>query len=148
MTQDYSSLRSEYSTPPNELGGPKIMRHSDASSNHIGYTMASDLDSMVYPVGHTNGIDPVNAEHIHNIPYSLPPHMPENIAPEAAPETQIISSRKKSMQEQVWGINKPRILLVEDDKMCARIGAKFLHLYECSVEVAVSCIILLLLSCH
>jgi osomolarity two-component system response regulator SKN7 len=138
MTHDYGHLRSDYSTPPNEHGGAQIVPHSDASSNHLGYTMASDLDSMVYPVGHTNGIDPVNAEHIHNIPYSLPPQMPENIVSETAPETQMFPGRKKSMQEQVWGINKPRILLVEDDKMCARIGSKFLQLYECGVEIAVS----------
>jgi osomolarity two-component system response regulator SKN7 len=138
MSHDIGYLRSDYSTPPNEHGSAQLIPHSDASSNHLTYAMASDLDSMVYPVGHTNGIDPVNAEHIHNIPYSLPPHMPANIVSEAAPETQMFAGRKTSMHEQVWGIIKPRVLLVEDDKMCARIGSKFLQLYECGVEIAVS----------
>ncbi len=46
--------------------------------------------------------------------------------------------RKKSNVESVWGLNKPRILLVEDDKVCARIGSKFLQNFECGVETAVS----------
>jgi len=37
----------------------------------------------------------------------------------------------------MWGRKKPCILLVEDDKTCARIGAKFLQQLECSVDVAV-----------
>lgn len=138
MTHDYGQLRSDYSTPPNEQGNAQIVPRSDASNNHLGYSIANDFDSMVYPVGQTNGIDPVNAEHIHNIPYSLPPQMPANIASEIEADTQMFAGRKRSMHEQVWGINKPRILLVEDDKMCARIGSKFLQLYECGVEIAVS----------
>jgi osomolarity two-component system response regulator SKN7 len=148
MTHGYNHLRSDYSTPPNEHGNAHVVPPSDASSNHLGYSVASDLDSMVYPVGHTNGIDPVNAEHIHNIPYSLPPQMPQNIVTETEAETQMFPGRKRSVHEQVWGINKPRILLVEDDKMCARIGSKFLQLYECGVEIAVSVQVVLSLQSH
>jgi len=94
---------------------------------------------MVYPVGHTNGIDPVNSEHIHNIPYALPTNdiLPTDAIPEMLPEGGAAAGRKKSV-ESVWGMTKPRILLVEDDKVCARIGSKFLQTFECGVETAVS----------
>jgi osomolarity two-component system response regulator SKN7 len=141
MTNDIGYLRNDYSTPPNEHGSAHLLPQSDASSNHLTYTIGSDLDSMVYPVGHTNGIDPVNAEHIHNIPYSLPPQMPENIVSETASETRKFAGRKKTDDDvhlQIWGINKPRVLLVEDDMLCARIGSKFLQNFECGVEIAVS----------
>jgi len=58
--------------------------------------------------------------------------------PEMLPEGSSASSRKKSTVESVWGMTKPRILLVEDDKVCARIGSKFLQAFECGVETAVS----------
>jgi hypothetical protein len=50
----------------------------------------------------------------------------------------VITEGKKSTVESVWGMTKPRILLVEDDKVCARIGSKFLQAFECDVETAVS----------
>ncbi|KAG9245846.1 heat shock transcription factor 2 [Calycina marina] len=106
------------------------------------YPVVNDLDNLVYPVGHTNGIDPINSEHINNIPYSLPPNggmahmveMPEDI-PEQVPPT--VGGRKQKLQvEHIWGVTKPRILLVEDDKLCAAIGSKFLQAFECGVEIA------------
>lgn len=136
MTHDYH-LRNEYATPPDN-GGTSMAPHSESSSAHIGYAMNSDLDSLVYPVGHTNGIDPVNSEHINNIPYSLPANgmMPVDTMPEMLPESSSSIRRKKSTVESVWGMTKPRILLVEDDKVCARIGSKFLQAFECGVETA------------
>lgn len=140
MTQDYH-LRNDYATPPDH-GGTSMVPHSEGSSAaHLGYAMNNDLDSLVYPVGHTNGIDPVNSEHINNIPYSLPANgmMPVDTMPEMLPQSSSSTGRKKSSTvESVWGMTKPRILLVEDDKVCARIGSKFLQAFECGVETAVS----------
>lgn len=140
MTHDYH-LRNDYSTPPDH-GGTSMGPHSESSSAHIGYAIGNDLDSMVYPVGHTNGIDPVNSEHINNIPYSLPANgmLPVDAMPEMLPESSSSIGQKKSAAESGWGMTKPRILLVEDDKVCARIGSKFLQAFECGVETAVSLI--------
>jgi osomolarity two-component system response regulator SKN7 len=139
MTHDYH-LRHDYSTPPNDQCGPTIASHSETPSAHIGYQAGNDLDNMVYPVGHTNGIDPINSEHIHNIPYALPPNgmLQVEPMPEMIPEGSASASRKKGNIDSVWGMTKPRILLVEDDKVCARIGSKFLQAFECGVETAVS----------
>lgn len=50
----------------------------------------------------------------------------------------VITDGKKSTVESVGGMAKPRILLVEDDEVCARIGSRFLQAFECDVETAVS----------
>ncbi|TAQ89847.1 hypothetical protein B7494_g1806 [Chlorociboria aeruginascens] len=148
MTHDYS-MRNDYSTPPNELGTSSIMNH--AAANSLAFPLGNDMDNMVYPVGQTQGIDPINSEHINNIPYALPlpmnavPDMvPQSVpqtVPQSVPQTEAVGTvgnRKKNSTtvEAVWGPNKPRILLVEDDKVCARIGSKFLQLFECGVEIA------------
>ncbi|KAI0007864.1 HSF-type DNA-binding-domain-containing protein [Xylariaceae sp. FL0662B] len=97
-----------------------------------------DMRHVVYPVGQTIGIDPFAAEHINNLPYNRPvqeatmgsgsdingPPMPSHTPPGA------------STQGGPWGMKKPIILLVEDDKTCSRIGSKFLAQYDCGVEVA------------
>ena len=137
MTHDYH-LRNDYATPPDH-GSSTMAPQSEGS---IGYPSGNDLDNMVYPVGHTNGIDPINSEHINNIPYALPANgmLPVDATmPDMLPEGPAASSgRKKSAVDSVWGITKPRILLVEDDKVCARIGSKFLQAFECGVDTAVS----------
>jgi len=140
MTHDYH-LRNDYSTPPNDPVGSSMAPPAEGSSSaHIGYPVSNDLDNMVYPVGHTNGIDPLNSEHMNNIPYSLPATMiPPDGVPEMLPQgSESSNPRKKAIMESVWGPTKPRILLVEDDKVCARIGSKFLQAFECGVEIAVS----------
>lgn len=139
MTHDYQ-IRHDYSSSPNEPGGSNIAPQSETSSTHISYPVGNDLDNMVYPVGHTNGIDPINSEHIHNIPYALPANgmLSVETMPEILPEGNPAPGRKKSTVESVWGMQKPRILLVEDDKVCARIGSKFLQAFECGVDTAVS----------
>jgi osomolarity two-component system response regulator SKN7 len=138
MTHEYH-LRNDYSTPPNDHGSSSMAPHSESSSAHVGYPVGNDLDNMVYPVGHTNGIDPINSEHIHNIPYALPTSgiLPVDSMPEMLPEGSSNVNRKKNPADSVWGMSKPRILLVEDDKVCARIGSKFLQAFECGVETAV-----------
>lgn len=134
MTLEYS-MREDYSTPPNDAGAIPMAQQAGPSTAH-GYH--NDLDNVVYPVGHTNGIDPLNSEHMNNIPYSLPATMlpsDPNMMSQISEPAKI--SRKKEVCEPVWGHQKPRILLVEDDKVCARIGSKFLQAFECGVEIAV-----------
>lgn len=147
MTADFSYKQHDYSTPPEHgsVTSSTIMPGAE-SGHHMTFNNlnAADLD-MVYPVGHTNGIDPINSEHIHNIPYALPansggPSMngEQILEPAPRPEVGNEAPRKKSIFDPGWGSNKPRILLVEDDKTCCRIGCKFLEAFHCGVECAVS----------
>ncbi len=107
--------------------------HSATSSTSAAY---KDLDNMVYPIGHTQGIDPMYSEHVHNIPYALPAKGTDgNYAAPPAPE-----GRKKSTQIDPGWVRQPSILLVEDDQTCRRIGGKFLYAFHCSIDSAVSSI--------
>ncbi|CAL3971835.1 unnamed protein product [Diplocarpon coronariae] len=138
MSHDHHLLRNDYSASPSDQAGSSMAPHGENSHANLGYTVGNDLETMVYPVGHTNGIDPINSEHINNIPYSLPASsmMPADPIPEILAEGGSNVGRKKNAGESVWGMSKPRILLVEDDKVCARIGSKFLQAFECGVETA------------
>lgn len=142
MTRDYSMRADNYATPPsNEPGASSMGLRSEGGGTNMGYALGNDLENMVYPVGHTRGIDPISSEHINSIPYALPTNgmIPVEAMPDMVPEAASGASRKKSTQmESVWGLSKPRILLVEDDKICARIGSKWLQMFECGVETAVS----------
>lgn len=113
-----------------------------------------NMRHLVYPVGENVGIDPLSQDHFNNIPYTLnslptindyqqqapqPPQQPQPVvktepgptaaqpAPRAAPPPQ---------DNSLWGPKKPRVYLVEDDRTCSRIGAKFLSQMECQVELA------------
>ncbi len=101
----------------------------------------NDMRHLVYPVGQTIGIDPFAAEHMGNIPYNRPvQEQSMTTGPEvnAAPmHTQTPPGAASQGGGGPWGMKKPIILLVEDDKTCSRIGSKFLAQYDCGVEVAV-----------
>lgn len=102
-----------------------------------------DPRHMVYPAGHNIGIDPFAAEHMANIPYNRPLSQNAMGSGADASATMPSISPPGGAGGSPWGLKKPRILLVEDDKTCSRIGAKFLAQYDCGVEVAVSSCILL-----
>ncbi|KAK3626790.1 kinase-regulated stress-responsive transcription factor skn7 [Elasticomyces elasticus] len=102
--------------------------NSATSSTSVSY---GELDNMVYPVGHTQGIDPMYSEHIHNIPYSMPPKVPE--AP--FPHTDATGRKKSTTIDPGW-VRQPQILLVEDDPTCRRIGGKFLYAFHCAIDSA------------
>ena len=91
-----------------------------------------DLDTMVYPTGGNNGIDPMYSEHINNIPYPMPVKAPD------AADPRFQEQRKKSTIVDPGWIRQPQILLVEDDPTCRRIGSKFLYAFNCSIDSAVS----------
>lgn len=124
-------------TPPPDIAARNGTRsssrgappHSATSSTSMSY---GELDNMVYPIGHTQGIDPAYSEHINNIPYPLPAKAPDGIFP-PVPE-----GRKKSTTIDPGWIRQPQILLVEDDQTCRRIGGKFLYAFHCSIDSAVS----------
>jgi len=97
--------------------------------------LGTDMQHLVYPVGQTAGIDPFHADHINNIPYTRPLSNPNHMA-EAPP--QITPPPSKEAGGSLWGSTKPRILLVEDDRVCMRIGSKFLTQVDCKVDTAVS----------
>ena len=103
--------------------------HSATSSTSAPY---GDLDTMVYPIGSTQGIDPSYRDHIENIPYPMPAKAPEVAVPHP-PE-----GRKKSTSIDPGWTRQPQILLVEDDPTCRRIGGKFLYAFHCSIDSAVS----------
>ncbi|KAH6653264.1 HSF-type DNA-binding-domain-containing protein [Truncatella angustata] len=95
-----------------------------------------DPRHMVYPVGQDIGIDPFAAEHMANIPYNRP--MPPAGVGSASDAVAAMPSVSPPVGTggSPWGAKKPRILLVEDDKICSRIGSKFLSNFDCGVEVA------------
>ena len=112
--------------------------------NPFMHDAMGDMRHLVYPVGQTIGIDPFAAEHMGNIPYNRPvQEQSMSAAPEVNPNpihTQTPTpgpSQAGGGGGGPWGIKKPVILLVEDDKTCSRIGSKFIAQYECGVEVAV-----------
>ncbi|KAI9820861.1 MAG: kinase-regulated stress-responsive transcription factor skn7 [Thelocarpon impressellum] len=103
-------------------------------SHSVGYSKANgDMQDAVYPVGSSNGIDPLYSEHIHNIPYPMPV---AGALDGADPRSQYGEGRKKSTAIDPGWIRAPQILLVEDDPTCRRIGGKFLYSFKCSIDSA------------
>lgn len=103
----------------------------------------------VYPVGQTVGIDPFHSDHIHKIPFAIPNEGTPSTtmsnetpisAPAAMPNTATAAGGGGSDQSaaSLWGTRTPRVLLVEDDPTCAKIGIKFLKSMGCEVEHSVS----------
>lgn len=139
------SFLSNYATPPDPSNSATLASNSGGSSAQLGFATMNhhhhipDLENLVYPMGHNNGIDPIDSEHINNIPYGLPPtngvltsHHPAEMV--MKPE---VEKRKRPQLDPGW-TRKPRILLVEDDNTCARIGLKFLATFDCVTDIAVS----------
>lgn len=117
---------------PSESASSSVMYHHQPQMGMV-HDPLNDQRHLVYPVGQTTGIDPFHSDHIHNIPYSRPLSNP-NVMAEAPSQA---SPSSKDQTGSLWGGKKPRILLVEDDRTCARIGSKFLSNVDCSVETAV-----------
>ncbi|KAI6882902.1 response regulator, partial [Hortaea werneckii] len=136
MNETHMRMNAALTTPPPDLAQRNGTRsssrgappHSATSSTSMSY---GELDNMVYPIGQTQGIDPMYSEHIHNIPYQVPPKAQEgNVAPQ-----QEVSRKKSTTIDPGW-IRQPQILLVEDDQTCRRIGGKFLYAFHCSIDSA------------
>lgn len=143
MTTEYALYRNlDYSTtPPNDpFPGMPIQGNSSGPDAHMSFNMHGDLD-LVYPIGQTVGIDPINKEHVNNIPYSLPSSniLNGNGSSEITHSTNPneADGRSKTDLGPIWGFRKPRVMLVEDDKVCARIGNRFLNTFHCNCVLAV-----------
>jgi osomolarity two-component system, response regulator SKN7 len=95
-----------------------------------------ELDTLVYPVGHTNGIDPMFGEHVNNIPYNMPVSRAPDTAPLVGMPPSGHQGRKANIPDPGW-MRQPQILLVEDDATCRKIGSKFLAAFSCSITFAV-----------
>nr|OQO24589.1 hypothetical protein B0A51_09000 [Rachicladosporium sp. CCFEE 5018] len=130
LNEQHLRMNASINTPPPINGTRSSSRgpapHSATSSTSIGY---GELENMVYPIGHTNGIDPMYSEHVNNIPYAQPP--PKHELMPGQPE-----GRKKSTIIDPGWVRQPQILLVEDDQTCRRIGGKFLYAFHCSIDSA------------
>ena len=139
MTNDFASRANGFiSTPPPD-GTRGIIKAptSAGSSTSLGYAKLHhgiDPDTVVYPVGHTNGIDPTYIGHAPHIPYGMPSKDSE---PSDA-RSSATMNRKKSTQVDPGWARPPQILLVEDDPTCRRIGSKFLYSFQCAIDSAVS----------
>ncbi|KAK1753483.1 transcription factor prr1 [Echria macrotheca] len=117
---------------PADSASSSVMFPPPGAAMPLVHDPLNDPRHLVYPVGTTQGIDPFHSDHIHNIPYSRPLSNP-NVLAEAPSQT---SPSAKEQMGSLWGGRKPRVLLVEDDKTCARIGSKFLTNVDCTVETA------------
>ncbi|KAL2828990.1 putative stress response regulator/HFS transcription factor [Aspergillus cavernicola] len=93
--------------------------------------MNGDMEPVVYPVGATNGIDPMYSEHVNNVPYTMPPKQEGDDGRRQFPD-----NRKKSTNVDPGWARSPRILLVEDDATCRQIGGKFLYSFSCEIDTA------------
>jgi osomolarity two-component system, response regulator SKN7 len=118
-------------SPPESATSSTVMFHGMGAHGMPGmiYDQFADQRQLVYPVGASdgNGIDPFHSDHVASIPYQRPSS--------GADDTPEPSSKEGG---SIWASKAPRILLVEDDKICARIGSKFLSTMGCNVETAVS----------
>jgi hypothetical protein len=136
MNEITMRMNGTLTTPPPEflrnMTRPASRTGAPASAGSGASVRMGDLDNLVYPVGQTNGIDPMYSEHINNIPYPMPSK------PNEAPSTASFQEpRKKSTQVDPGWVRPPQILLVEDDPTCRRIGSKFLYSFHCSIDSAV-----------
>lgn len=106
---------------------------SASSTGSMGYSKVNqaELEQMVYPMGASNGIDPMYGDHVNNIPYAVP----SKDAP-ADPRQNFAEGRKKSNYTDPGWIRQPRVLLVEDDSTCRQIGGKFLYSFQAVVDTA------------
>ncbi|OQD74685.1 hypothetical protein PENDEC_c010G03989 [Penicillium decumbens] len=95
--------------------------------------MSGDLEQVVYPVGATNGIDPMYSEHVNNVPYPMPTKTEVDTSDA---RRQYPDNRKKSTNVDPGWMRSPQILLVEDDATCRQIGGKFLYSFNCVIDTA------------
>ncbi|KAL8938551.1 MAG: hypothetical protein Q9216_003837 [Gyalolechia sp. 2 TL-2023] len=136
MTEMQNRANGAMSTPPPDSASRASHQRaptSAGSSTTMSYAKPHiDRDAIVYPVGQTQGIDPMYSEHINNIPYPMPTKDHE------IPESKgvAVDGRKKSTQVDPGWIRPPQILLVEDDPTCRRIGSKFLFSFQCAIDSA------------
>ncbi|KAJ1501752.1 kinase-regulated stress-responsive transcription factor skn7 [Coelomomyces lativittatus] len=136
MNEITMRMNGTLTTPPPDflrsMTRPQSRGGAPASASSSNSVRVNELDNLVYPVGQTNGIDPMYSEHINNIPYPMP------TKPSDPADPRFQETRKKSTQVDPGWVRPPQILLVEDDPTCRRIGSKFLYAFHCAIDSAVS----------
>jgi osomolarity two-component system response regulator SKN7 len=135
MNEITMRMNGTLTTPPPDFAraATRPTSRGPPSASSVNSMRLENLDNLVYPVGSSNGIDPMYSEHINNIPYAAPPA--KAVDAEAPKFTE---GRKKSTIPDPGWIRPPQILLVEDDPTCRRIGSKFLYAFHCAIDSAVS----------
>ncbi|RDW94091.1 putative stress response transcription factor SrrA/Skn7 [Aspergillus mulundensis] len=121
------------STPTMETAPRRVAPQPTAPATNPALVypkMNGEMEPVVYPVGATNGIDPMYGEHVNNVPYSMPPKQ------DVDDRRQFPENRKKSNHVDPGWMRSPRILLVEDDATCRQIGGKFLYSFSCEIDTA------------
>lgn len=133
MTEVSMRLNGGGITSPREMNGRGSTGSAPPSAGSSSGTLRfAEIDTLVYPVGQNNGINPMYPEHANNIPYAINERHIE--APTlAAPPVK----KGPGALDPGW-IRQPNILLIEDDPTCRRIGTKFLIAFNCRVTAAVS----------
>ncbi|KAL8950712.1 MAG: hypothetical protein Q9222_003271 [Ikaeria aurantiellina] len=136
MTEMHNRANGVMSTPPPDSasrnGHPRAPTSAGSSAIMSYAKLQPDTEGLVYPIGQTQGIDPMYSEHINNIPYPMPPKDQET----QEARRSAVEGRKKSTQIDPGWVRNPQILLVEDDPTCRRIGSKFLFSFQCSIDSA------------
>ncbi|PYH91503.1 stress response regulator/HFS transcription factor [Aspergillus ellipticus CBS 707.79] len=116
---------------PPRNGVPRAPTAANANQAMVYSKMNGEIEPVVYPVGATNGIDPMYSEHVNNVPYPMPPKQELDETRRQFPE-----NRKKSANVDPGWMRSPHILLVEDDATCRQIGGKFLYSFHCVIDTA------------
>jgi osomolarity two-component system response regulator SKN7 len=118
-------------TSPRDMNGRASTSSAPPSAGSSGTIRFAELDQLVYPVGHNNGINPMHPEYASSIPYGISERPVEQ-------QQLVIPPVKKGpgALDPGW-IRQPNILLIEDDPTCRRIGTKFLIAFNCHVTAAV-----------
>ncbi|TGZ81232.1 hypothetical protein EX30DRAFT_371590 [Ascodesmis nigricans] len=81
--------------------------------------------------------DDTNGMQNNNDMFSTYPGQSQLNGSDTHPQSRPQPGRKRSQPSVPnWGIRAPRVLLVEDDPTCRRIGSKFLEYAECEVDIA------------
>ncbi|KAL4892614.1 HSF-type DNA-binding-domain-containing protein [Aspergillus ambiguus] len=117
------AARNSMVRPPTAAGGP-------ANPALVYPKVNGEIEPVVYPVGATNGIDPMYGDHVNNVPYQLPKQEVDDT------RRQFPDNRKRSANVDPGWVRPPRILLVEDDATCRQIGGKFLYSFACVIDTA------------
>ena len=92
----------------------------------------------VYPSGQTAAIDAFHADPMQNMAYPVAQSSAlEVVTSSTVPDTSGVDSSSPAEKSDEWGPRKPHIFLVEDDKICSKIGTKFLRSLGCTVALAV-----------
>ncbi|KAH0609327.1 uncharacterized protein H6S33_012813 [Morchella sextelata] len=118
-----------------QLGRHLQNGHRSNSMQNGGIQSVGPDGNHMYNIGASSGMSDVyGSGQVGNITFPITAPNPENgtLNSSARPN----AGRKKSSSFVTNWATPPRVLLVEDDPTCARIGTKFLQTAQCGVDMA------------